>query len=282
MNNLQKVFHKFSENNKDVLVLLDETYCFSRNSHTNKKRISITSLMDEEDVYECLKEEGSAIINYKMMAKGLDNNINRTVNSFVLSLLEFNFEPFIVTLLNNEVIISIVISDTDVGFECNYDDGEEEGVEEDEDEVEDDEDEVEDDEEVGDEEDDEEDEVGDEEDDDKKVEDNNEDEEEDDEEDKKIEDNNEDDEDEEDKKVEDDNEDDEEDDNEDNNEEDEEVQNSSILKEIRSEIHDINKIKKPELIDYLNRLNVKNINGKYIRKCQKHELCEHLKTFLEN
>ena len=176
MNNLQKVFHKFSENNKDVLVLLDETYCFSRNSHTNKKRISITSLMDEEDVYECLKEEGSAIINYKMMAKGLDNNINRTVNSFVLSLLEFNFEPFIVTLLNNEVIISIVISDTDVGFECNYDDGEEEGVEEDEDEVEDDEDEVEDDEEVGDEEDDEEDEVGDEEDDDKKVEDNNEDE----------------------------------------------------------------------------------------------------------
>ena len=135
MNNLQQVFYKFCNKNKEVLICLDDTFCFARSPETKPKNcIIITSIMDKEDVYECLKEEGSAIINFKLTNKGVNknSNINKILNSFVSSLVEFNFDPFIVTLLSTEVIISVVISDKDIGFVNDEESGEEDGEVEDE------------------------------------------------------------------------------------------------------------------------------------------------------
>ena len=102
MNNLQKVFYKFRDNNNEVLIYLDDTFCFPRSPDFKPKNcISITSIVDKNDIYECLKEEGSAIVNFKLTSKGVNKNlnINKILNSFVSSLVEYNFEPFIVTLL---------------------------------------------------------------------------------------------------------------------------------------------------------------------------------------
>jgi len=308
MNNLQQVFSKFSNKNKEVLICLDETFCFARSPETKPKNcISITSIMDKEDVYECLKEEGSAIINFKLTNKGVNknSNINKILNSFVSSLVEFNFEPFIVTLLSTEVIISVVISDKDIGFvnddiELDYDSsvqGEEdkygeddddykEGKDEGEDEGDDDIEDVEDVEDVEDEEDEEKgvEDVEDEEDEEKGVED---------EEDKgggeeDVED------------VEKGFEEDEEekggdschvinsegeDDSIDGNADDVETsEDDHIKKEIRNELNNMNidKLKKNDFISFLKRFNIKNINGKNTRHCNKKELHCFLIEKLEN
>ena len=298
MNNLQQVFSKFSNKNKEVLICLDETFCFARSPETKPKNcISITSIMDKEDVYECLKEEGSAIINFKLTNKGVNKNlnINKILNSFVSSLVELNFEPFIVTLLSTEVIISVVISDNDIGFvnddvELDYDSSVQGG-----DEYKGDFEDVEDKGDVEDVED-----VEDDDDDDKDVED---------EEDKDVE-NDEDDEDDEDiEDVEDDEDkgiEDEEDEGVED-EEDEDVDDSSchvninsegdgnvetsdekdedpVKKEIRNELKKMNidKLKKNDFISFLARLNIKNINGKNTRHCNKKELHCFLIEKLEN
>ena len=74
MNNLQQVFYKFSNKHKEVLICLDDTFCFARSPETKPKNcISITSIMDKEDVYECLKEEGSSIINWGIIHYSGDN-----------------------------------------------------------------------------------------------------------------------------------------------------------------------------------------------------------------
>jgi len=324
MNNLQQVFSKFSNKNKEVLICLDETFCFARSPETKPKNcISITSIMDKEDVYECLKEEGSAIINFKLTNKGVNKNlnINKILNSFVSSLVEFNFEPFIVTLLSTEVIISVVISDKDIGFvnddiELDYDSsvqgGEEDKYGEDDDDDKECEDDVEDkgDEDVEDDDDDKDDynegedveddyNQGEDDDDgkDKGVEDV-----EDDEDDNGVEDV----EDDEDKGVE--CEEDKgkgveceekgvkheevmgddschvinsegEDDSIDGNTEDD-----HIKKEIRNELNNMNidKLKKNDFISFLKRFNIKNINGKNTRHCNKKELHCFLIEKLEN
>jgi hypothetical protein len=116
MNNIQIVFEKFLEINNNILICLDDTFCFAKSPESKPKNyISITSISDKEEVIECLKEEGSSVINFKISAKGkLNTNITKVVNSFVCILVENSFEPFMFSLLSNEVIVSIVISDTDI------------------------------------------------------------------------------------------------------------------------------------------------------------------------
>lgn len=116
MNNLQTVFGKFLENNENILVCLDDTFCFAKSPEKKPKcYISITSISDKDDVIECLKEEGSSVINFKISSKGKSNiNITKVVNSLVSILVENSFEPFMLSLLSNEVIVGIVISDRDV------------------------------------------------------------------------------------------------------------------------------------------------------------------------
>jgi hypothetical protein len=290
MNNLRQVFYKFCEKNKEVLICLDETFCFARSPETKPKNcISITSIMDKDDVYECLKEEGSAIINFKLTNKGVNKNlnINKILNSFVSSLVEFNFDPFIVTLLSTEVIVSVVISDKDIGFvndtESDYGDDKDVVDENDIDDkdtednvVESDVDDVDVDHENNKENDveDEDENFG------GKVE---------------VEDKGENDSclvnindtDIDDDSIDGDTEevetsdgDDEEDDEEDD--EDDPIKNeiSLIKKELESE--NINKLKKNDFVSFLSRLNIKNINGKNTRHCNKKELHDFLIGKLEN
>jgi hypothetical protein len=310
MNNLQQVFYKFSNKNKEVLICLDDTFCFARSPETKPKNcISITSIMDKEDVYECLKEEGSAIINFKLTNKGVNknSNINKILNSFVSSLVEFNFDPFIVTLLSTEVIISVVISDKDIGFvndeESYYDSddqfendngGDEDEDDEDEDEDVEDED-VEDvgvedvgdeDEDVGDEDEDvgdEDEDVGDE---DEDVGDEDEDKiEEDESKDYNLEEDNcnscnvniNSEPEEDDDSIDGDTEEVETSDNDDDDKDED-----PIKKEIRNELENMDKFKKNDFISFLARLNIKNINGKNTRHCNKKELHDFLIEKLEN
>jgi hypothetical protein len=308
MNNLQQVFYKFSNKNKEVLICLDDTFCFARSPETKPKNcISITSIMDKEDVYECLKEEGSAIINFKLTNKGVNknSNINKILNSFVSSLVEFNFDPFIVTLLSTEVIISVVISDKDIGFvndEESYYDSDDQfendngGDEDEDDEDEDDEDEDEDvedvgvedvvDEDVGDEDEDvgdEDEDVGDE---DEDVGDEDEDKiEEDESKDYNLEEDNcnscnvniNSEPEEDDDSIDGDTEEVETSDNDDDDKDED-----PIKKEIRNELENMDKFKKNDFISFLARLNIKNINGKNTRHCNKKELHDFLIEKLEN
>jgi len=296
MNNLQQVFYKFSNKNKEVLICLDDTFCFARSPETKPKNcISITSIMDKEDVYECLKEEGSAIINFKLTNKGVNknSNINKILNSFVSSLVEFNFDPFIVTLLSTEVIISVVISDKDIGFvndEESYYDSDDQfendnGGDEDEDDEDEDED-VEDEdvedvgvEDVGDEDED----VGDE---DEDVGDEDEDKiEEDESKDYNLEEDNcnscnvniNSEPEEDDDSIDGDTEEVETSDNDDDDKDED-----PIKKEIRNELENMDKFKKNDFISFLARLNIKNINGKNTRHCNKKELHDFLIEKLEN
>ena len=306
MNNLQQVFYKFCNKNKEVLICLDDTFCFARSPETKPKNyISITSIMDEEDVYECLKEEGSAIINFKLTNKGVNknSNINKILNSFVSFLVEFNFDPFIVTLLSTEVIISVVVSDKDIGFvndlesdnDSSFEDEKDDEDDDEDDEVEKDEDdEAEKDEDDEAEKDDEDDEVEkDDEDDEKDDEDDEKDDEDDEKEDDEKEDDEKDDDEDEAEKAEDDEAEKREDsidgDTEDvetsDEEEDDEVEDDPIKNEmniIKSELESENKLKKNDLISYLSRLNIKNINGKNTRHCNKKELYVFLIEKLEN
>jgi hypothetical protein len=305
MNNLQQVFYKFSNKNKEVLICLDDTFCFARSPETKPKNcISITSIMDKEDVYECLKEEGSAIINFKLTNKGVNknSNINKILNSFVSSLVEFNFDPFIVTLLSTEVIISVVISDKDIGFvndEESYYDSDDQFENEDEDEDVEDED-VEDvgvedvvDEDVGDEDEDvgdEDEDVGDEDEDvgdeDEDVGDEDEDKiEEDESKDYNLEEDNcnscnvniNSEPEEDDDSIDGDTEEVETSDNDDDDKDED-----PIKKEIRNELENMDKFKKNDFISFLARLNIKNINGKNTRHCNKKELHDFLIEKLEN
>jgi len=305
MNNLQQVFYKFSNKNKEVLICLDDTFCFARSPETKPKNcISITSIMDKEDVYECLKEEGSAIINFKLTNKGVNknSNINKILNSFVSSLVEFNFDPFIVTLLSTEVIISVVISDKDIGFvndEESYYDSDDQfendnGGDEDEDDEDEDED-VEDvvDEDVGDEDEDvgdEDEDVGDEDEDvgdeDEDVGDEDEDKiEEDESKDYNLEEDNcnscnvniNSEPEEDDDSIDGDTEEVETSDNDDDDKDED-----PIKKEIRNELENMDKFKKNDFISFLARLNIKNINGKNTRHCNKKELHDFLIEKLEN
>jgi hypothetical protein len=102
MNNIQTVFEKFLEINKNILICLDDTFCFAKSPESKPKNyISITSISDKEEVIECLKEEGSSVINFKISAKGkLNTNITKVVNSLVCILVENSFEPFLFSLLS--------------------------------------------------------------------------------------------------------------------------------------------------------------------------------------
>ena len=51
---------------------------------------------------------------------------------------------------------------------------------------------------------------------------------------------------------------------------------------IKSELESENKLKKNDLVSYLARLNIKNINGKNTRHCNKKELYDFLIEKLEN
>ena len=279
MNNLQKVFHDFAQYSDDILILLDESFCFPKSRpKTKKKYVSITSLMDEDDVYECLKEEGSTVLNYKITSKGMGPN--KILNYFIHILVNFDFQPYIVELTNNEVIVSIVVSDVDVGFQCQEvtmsdDDqedvgataGEEDDYREQENEYEDETEENSDGEkDVCDFENEVEVEV-------EEGEDKNED---DDEVDENEEGENQEGEDEDEEGEDEDEEGEDEVEKDDESEEEE----NPVVNELRGE--NLDKMKKPEMIDYLLRLNIKKINDKSIRICQKHELGEFLKNFLEN
>jgi len=297
MNNLQKVFHDFAQYSDDILILLDESFCFPKSRPKNKKKyVSITSLMDEDDVYECLKEEGSTVLNYKITSKGMGPN--KILNYFIHILVNFDFQPYIVELPNNEVIVSIVASDVDVGFQCQEvtmsdDDDYQEDVEatagEEEDyreEYEDEhEDEHEDKHETEDEHDGEKD-VCDYEVEVEEVEEEGEDENEDDDEIDENEGENKEGEEEDEVEVEGEEEEGggevEESEGEDEVESDDksEEEENPVVNELRGE--NLDKMKKPEMIDYLLRLNIKKVNDKNIRICQKHELGEFLKNFLEN
>jgi len=300
MNNLQQVFNKFSLINKDVLICLDnETFCFAKSPDINgggsrpKNYISITSIMEKDDVIECLEEEGSAIINFKLSSKGSCKNINKILNSLISILVEYNFEPFIVTLLSNEVIISVVISDTDIGMNfsnslCDDDNEDEEKNhkyettdEEEKNNIEDKKVENNTDEECNDSIDGNTEEI------ESTEEDNYEENDEEDEEDEyNNEDNNEDKEDEEDNYEEnDDKDEDKEDEEEDKEEYDDEEDPIKIeIRKINEEIKElnINKLKKDNYIDYLRRLNIKNIKGKNTKHCNKQDLCDYLFEKLEN
>ena len=290
MNNLQQVFYKFCNKNKEVLICLDDTFCFARSPETKPKNcISITSIMDEEDVYECLKEEGSAIINFKLTNKGVNknSNINKILNSFVSSLVEFNFDPFIVTLLSTEVIISVVISDKDIGFVNDNDSSFEKEEEDDDDEAEAEAEDDEEDEEEKEEEEDEaeakEDEEEDgeaEEDDEKEKEDDEDGEAEDDEKEDEAEEEDEDEENpiEKEDSIDGDTEDVET--SEDEEDDDDPIKNEMNI--IKSELESENKLKKNDLVSYLARLNIKNIRGKNTRHCNKKELYDFLIEKLEN
>ena len=309
MNNLQQVFSKFSNKNKEVLICLDDTFCFARSPETKPKNcISITSIMDKEDVYECLKEEGSAIINFKLTNKGVNknSNINKILNSFVSSLVEFNFDPFIVTLFSTEDI-GFVNEESDYDS-MDYDDNKEEDEdEEDEDEGEEDGDEEDEGEEEGEDngeedngevedgevedgevkdgevEDGEEDngevEVGEEENEDNEIVENGDEEEENgDEEEDKCNDSNIVNINTEDDSIDGDTEDVE-------TSSDEEDEDDPVKKEIsiiKNELENMDKFKKNDFISFLARLNIKNINGKNTRHCNKKELYNFLVEKLEN
>ena len=285
MSNLHKVFHKFINCNKDVLILLDDTFCFSKeNTESNKKSMSITSISERYDIIECLKEEGSAIINYKISSKGNTRQNNKILNSLISTFIEFNFEPYIMTLINNEVIVSVVISDNDIDFIDDYDDDEFDYENED-DENEDDENEEDDEidedsdvdyygkEEVNDGEPKEEteeptgevidDEPGEEEAseeiDEPEVE----------------------------REEVTENEPDEvpitDEVNEDEPEPVGDGNELSVKDKIRLEINnDFEKLKKPDILKYMRMLNIYNVDGTYIQLCKKKELCDHLMEILEN
>lgn len=288
MSNLHKVFHKFINCNKDVLILLDDTFCFSKeNTESNKKSMSITSISERYDIIECLKEEGSAIINYKISSKGNTRQNNKILNSLISTFIEFNFEPYIMTLINNEVIVSVVISDNDIDFIDDYDDDEfdDENQEDDEDEYDDEIDEDADGDYYGKEEVDEEvtDDEPEEATDEPTVE------------------------------VIDDEQEHEEEASEEIDEpevkpdevseevtlnEPEEVpadevndepepvgdgNELSVKDKIRLEINnDFEKLKKPDILKYMRMLNIYNVDGTYIQLCKKKELCDHLMEILEN
>ena len=287
MSNLHKVFHKFINCNKDVLILLDDTFCFSKeNTELNKKSMSITSISERYDIIECLKEEGSAIINYKISSKGNTRQNNKILNSLISTFIEFNFEPYIMTLINNEVIVSVVISDNDIDFIDDYDDDEfddeNEDDENEDDENEDDENEEDDEidedpdvdyygkEEVNDDEETEEptgevidDEPGEEEASEEIVEPDVEREEVTENEPDEV-------------PITD----------EVNEDEPEPVGDGnelSVKDKIRLEINnDFEKLKKPDILKYMRMLNIYNVDGTYIQLCKKKELCDHLMEILEN
>jgi len=296
MSNLHKVFHKFINCNKDVLILLDDTFCFSKEKETgesNKKSMSITSISDRYDIIECLKEEGSAVINYKISSKGNTKQNNKILNSLISVFIEFNFEPYIMTLINNEVIVSVVISDNDIDFIDEFEDTEEyEDSDQDEydEDVDDDyygkdvQEESDKDEEEPDDNDEEEPEDNDEEEPEK-------DEEEPDETTEEISEPEKDEEEPEEateeisEPVKDEPEPvkDEETEEEDDDESEPEVELSSLKDKIRLEINNnFEKLKRPRIIEYMKKLKIKKVNGAYIKLCKKKELCDHLIEFLEN
>jgi hypothetical protein len=297
MSNLQKVFHKFINCNKDVLILLDDTFCFSKEKETgesNKKSMSITSISDRYDIIECLKEEGSAVINYKISSKGNTKQNNKILNSLISVFIEFNFEPYIMTLINNEVIVSVVISDNDIDFIDEFEDTEEY---EDSDQDEYDED-VDDDYYGKDEEEPDKDEVEPDKDEDEPDKDEEEPDDKDEgEPDETTEEISEPEKDEEEPEeateeisepVKDEPEpepvkDEETEEDEDDDESEPEVELSSLKDEIRLEINNnFEKLKRPRIIEYMKRLKIKKVNGAYIKLCKKKELCDYLIEFLEN
>ena len=288
MNNLQKVFNRFSDLNKDVLILLDETFCFSKDlDAVNKKTINITSISEQYDIIESLREEGSAIINYKISNKGNSKQNNKILNSLISIFIEFNFEPYILTLINNEVIVSVVISDNDIDFIDEFDENSDNP--EDEDEVkkdDDDEDEVEDEyvnEKVKEDEDVKENvKEDDDEDEDVKNEDEDEDEEvnEDVNEDSKEDEDEDEDEDEVKKEEEDDDDDDDESVNSFDSKKNDPIKIK--INEIKMKIQNFEKLKKTEIIEYLREFNIKNIKGIYVHSCSKKELSNHLAEILKN
>lgn len=285
MSNLHKVFHKFINCNKDVLILLDDTFCFSKeNTESNKKSMSITSISERYDIVECLKEEGSAIINYKISSKGNTRQNNKILNSLISTFIEFNFEPYIMTLINNEVIVSVVISDNDIDFIDDYD-----GDEFDDDDEDDNEDEYDEDadgdyygkEEVEDEVTYDEPEEATDEPTVEVIDDEHEHEEEASEE---I--------DEPEVKPDEVNEEvtlNEQEEvpadevNEDDPEPVGDANELSVKDKIRLEINnDFEKLKKPDILKYMRMLNIYNVDGTYIQLCKKKELCDHLIEILEN
>jgi hypothetical protein len=303
MSNLQKVFHKFINCNKDVLILLDDTFCFSKEKETgesNKKSMSITSISDRYDIIECLKEEGSAVINYKISSKGNTKQNNKILNSLISVFIEFNFEPYIMTLINNEVIVSVVISDNDIDFIDDFEDTEEyEDSDQDEydEDVDDDyygkdEQPDKDEEELDDNDEGEPD--NDEEEPDKDEEEPDNDEEEPEETTEEISEPEKDEEEPEEateeisEPVKDEPEpepvkDEETEEDEDDDESEPEVELSSLKDKIRLEINNnFEKLKRPRIIEYMKRLKIKKVNGAYIKLCKKKELCDYLIEFLEN
>jgi hypothetical protein len=331
MNNIQTVFEKFLEINKNILICLDDTFCFAKSPESKPKNyISITSISDKEEVIECLKEEGSSVINFKISAKGkLNTNITKVVNSLVCILVENSFEPFLFSLLSNEVIVSIVISDRDIRMDdSDYDsqdsqtdyenenNNEEIEKSEDDDDVEksdDDEDDVEkseDDDDVEKSDDDEDDveksedhdeEIEKSEDDDEESEDDEEDVEksEDDEEDvEKSEDDEEDVEKSEDVEEDVDKSEEDVEDVEKSEDDEEDVEKSEdieltdknkkttvdinqYIQSLKNSTKQINKLKRPELIEHLYVLGVKKISGEYLRTCTKESLFNKLNEFLK-
>jgi len=321
MNNIQTVFEKFLEINKNILICLDDTFCFAKSPESKPKNyISITSISDKEEVIECLKEEGSSVINFKISAKGkLNTNITKVVNSLVCILVENSFEPFLFSLLSNEIIVSIVISDRDIRIDDSdyYDSQEsenddenennnEEDIEksEDKDDIEkrEDEEDVEksEDEDVEKSEDEEDIEKSEDEEDVEKSEDEDVEKSNDEEDVEKSDDDEEDveksDDDEEDveksdddeKNVENNTSDMDEETNKDEDEKDSTYKNKKISKDINQYIQSIknstkqiNKLKRPELIEHLCFLGVKKIDGEYLRKCTKESLLKKIDEFLK-
>jgi len=332
MNNIQTVFEKFLEINKNILICLDDTFCFAKSPESKPKNyISITSISDKEEVIECLKEEGSSVINFKISAKGkLNTNITKVVNSLVCILVENSFEPFLFSLLSNEIIVSIVISDRDIRIDdsdyydsqdSENDDENENNNEEDIEKSEDEEDiEKTEDEDIEKSEDEDDIEKSEDEDDVEKSEDEKDVEKSEDEEDveksedediEKSEDEDEEnveksDDDEKDVEKSDDDEEDveksdddeenvenntsdmDEETNKDEDEEDSTYKNKKISKDINQYIQSIknstkqiNKLKRPELIEHLCFLGVKKIDGEYLRKCTKESLLKKIDEFLK-
>jgi len=331
MNNIQTVFEKFLEINKNILICLDDTFCFAKSPESKPKNyISITSISDKEEVIECLKEEGSSVINFKISAKGkLNTNITKVVNSLVCILVENSFEPFLFSLLSNEIIVSIVISDRDIRIDdSDYDsqdsenDDENENNNEEDIEKNEDEEDIEktEDEDIEKSEDEDDIEKSEDEDDVEKSEDEKDVEKSEDEEDveksqdediEKSEDEDEEnveksDDDEKDVEKSDDDEEDveksdddeenvenntsdmDEETNKDEDEEDSTYKNKKISKDINQYIQSIknstkqiNKLKRPELIEHLCFLGVKKIDGEYLRKCTKESLLKKIDEFLK-
>jgi len=311
MNNIQTVFEKFLEINKNILICLDDTFCFAKSPESKPKNyISITSISDKEEVIECLKEEGSSVINFKISAKGkLNTNITKVVNSLVCILVENSFEPFLFSLLSNEIIVSIVISDRDIRIDDSdyYDSQEsenddenennnEEDIEksEDKDDIEkrEDEEDVEksEDEDVEKSEDEEDIEKSEDEEDVEKSEDEDVEKSNDEEDVEKSDDDEEDVEksDDDEKNVENNTSDMDEETNKDEDEKDSTYKNKKISKDINQYIQSIknstkqiNKLKRPELIEHLCFLGVKKIDGEYLRKCTKESLLKKIDEFLK-